>query len=70
MSAAHRALLIIDHGSRNERANQAISEFAGRIAEARSDWRDISVSAAVAWLKLAVAVAEILGLLVCLRDFW
>ena len=39
MSAAHRALLIIDHGSRNEHANQAISEFAGRIAEARSDWR-------------------------------
>ena len=39
MSVPRRALLIVDHGSRNENANRAISDFASRIAEARPDWR-------------------------------
>ena len=39
MSVPRRALLIVDHGSRNEIANRAISDFASRIAEARPDWR-------------------------------
>lgn len=39
MSVRRRALLIVDHGSRNENANRAISDLAGRIAEARPDWR-------------------------------
>ena len=39
MSALHRrALLIVDHGTRSESANQRFADFATGIAEKRSDW--------------------------------
>ncbi|MEM9174554.1 MAG: CbiX/SirB N-terminal domain-containing protein [Myxococcota bacterium] len=36
---SNRALLIVDHGSRNANANEAIAGFAERVAAARPDWR-------------------------------
>ena len=39
MSHSQRALLIVDHGSRNANANEAIAGFAARVASERDDWR-------------------------------
>ena len=39
MSTQRRALLIVDHGSRNADANAAMADFAERVAAARPDWR-------------------------------
>ncbi len=37
-SSSQRAILIVDHGSRDQTAQQALARLADRVAEARPDW--------------------------------